>query len=65
MPQAPPKKGQPLAWLGVMFECCNVYRRIFKRKDGEAYEGHCPRCRRFLRVPIGDGGTSQRIFRAR
>ena len=52
-------------WVGIMFECCNVYRRVFKLEDGSAYEGRCPRCRRLARIPVGEGGTSSHIFRAR
>lgn len=59
------QKGKELPWIGVMFECCNAYRRIFKRADGTAYEGKCPRCRRSVRVRVGEGGSTNRIFRAR
>ena len=51
-------------WLGVLFECCGAYARIYQTRDGKAYAGHCPRCNAALRVGIGEGGTSQRIFRA-
>ncbi len=57
------KKGRDS--LGVMFECCQVYRRIFKRADGTAYEGRCPRCRRMVRVLVGKGGSDSRVWRAR
>ncbi len=59
------KREQEQAWLGVMFACCNAYRRIFKRKDGTAYEGRCPRCYRFVRVAVGEGGSSSRIWHAK
>jgi len=54
----------PRAWIGVLFECCNVYARIHKTNDGTSYAGFCPRCNAKIRVGIGSGGTSQRIFRA-
>ena len=57
------EKQQP--WLGVMFECCNVYRRIQKKQDGSAYEGRCPRCYRLVRVAVGEGGSSSRVWRAK
>ena len=56
-------KGKP--FLGVLFECCHTYRRIYKNRAGTAYEGRCPRCGLSVRVPIGPGGTSRRQFRAR
>lgn len=51
-------------WIGVRFECCGVYARIYRNPNATAYSGYCPRCQRRLSVPIGPGGTDQRIFRA-
>jgi hypothetical protein len=56
--------GRDRTWLGIQFDCCGVYARIYRLPDSTAYVGACPHCRRTLRVPIGPGGTSQRIFRA-
>ena len=51
-------------FLGVMFECCHVYGRIYKNKTGTYYEGKCPRCLKVVRIAIGEGGTSTRFFKA-
>lgn len=51
-------------YLGIMFNCCNVYGRIYKNKDKTAYVGRCPRCMRTIKVPIGEGGTNARFFNA-
>lgn len=51
-------------YLGIMFHCCNVYVRIYKNKEGTAYVGNCPKCFRKVKIPIGKGGTSERIFDA-
>ena len=58
-------KRKPRPFLGILFECCRVYARIYLQKDGVAYSGSCPRCARRLRVLIGEGGTGRRFFRAR
>jgi len=52
-------------YIGILFECCNVYRRIYINKDGNAYEGRCPLCYGKVKVTIGPQGTDQRIFKAR
>ncbi len=51
-------------FLGIMFECCHVYGRIYKNKEGTAYEGRCPKCFKHVSVRVGEGGTSNRFFKA-
>lgn len=54
----------PKKFLGIMFNCCGVYGRIYENADGTAYVGRCPRCLKSIRVKIGEGGTSSRFFEA-
>ena len=58
------KKENNINFLGIMFECCNVYGRIYKNKEGTHYQGKCPRCLREIKIKIGENGTSTRFFRA-
>lgn len=51
-------------YLGIQFGCCGVYARIYVNRSETAYEGHCPRCSRPVRVEIGPGGTDCRFFKA-
>ena len=52
-------------FIGILFECCKVYRRIYVNKDGNAYEGRCPLCYGKIKVIISPNGTEQRFFNAR
>jgi hypothetical protein len=58
-----PVVGRP--YLGVRFDCCGAYQRIYPDAAGTAYAGCCPRCQKPVRVAIGREGTSVRFFRAR
>lgn len=59
-----PKKTQQRKYLGIMFQCCNVYGRIYKNREGTAYVGKCPKCFKNIVIPIGNGGTDKRFFNA-
>ena len=57
---APQKK-----FIGILFECCNVYRRIYINNEKNAYEGVCPKCNGEIKITIGPDGTDTRFFKAR
>ncbi len=54
--------GRP--YIGIYFECCDVYARIYRNKDGKHYAGWCPRCGRRVKLHVGEGGTDSRFFSA-
>ena len=59
---APAGTGRP--WVGIRFECCNVYTRVYRNPEGTAYLGYCPRCLKKVRLAVGPGGISARFFKA-
>jgi len=54
----------PRPWVGIRFECCGLYARVYRNRDGTRYEGRCPRCLRQVSLRVGPDGTSARFFRA-
>ncbi len=49
-------------WIGVTFNCCRVYSRVYINKKGSAYQGRCPKCGRKVEVRIDPRGTDSRFF---
>lgn len=49
-------------WIGIRFDCCGAYTRVYRNAEGNAYEGQCPRCGKKVRLRVGDGGTDARFF---
>jgi hypothetical protein len=51
-------------FLGIHYQCCNVYARAYLNHSRDAYSGSCPRCGRRTEVKVGPGGSSSRFFTA-
>ncbi len=49
-------------WIGIRFDCCNVYTRIYRDSEGRSYRGRCPRCLRTVTLRVGPSGTNARFF---
>lgn len=67
--QPPPDSQEPATaarpFIGIFFECCGVYARVYRAPDAGEYRGTCPKCLATVRAQVGPGGVSQRIFRAK
>ena len=51
-------------YIGILFECCGVYQRVYRRPGQAFYAGHCPKCLRPVRLRVAADGTTARLFRA-
>lgn len=52
-------------YIGIQFECCGTYARIYFNKAQNAYVGRCPKCLKNVKVMVDkERGTSQRFFKA-
>lgn len=61
--------GQPPAhrqgarpYLGIYFECCHVYARVYRRADQPQYVARCPRCLRAAKIRVAADGSRKRMF---
>ena len=59
----PGRSRQPRQFVGVMFECCDAYGRLYPNRQRSAFVGRCPRCYRMVTVPVSDDGADTRFFR--
>jgi len=55
--------GRP--FIGIHFECCNIYNRIYINKAKTAFSGWCPKCGAKIEIPVDPHGTDDRFFTAR
>jgi len=60
--QSPASSARP--WVGIRFECCSVYTRVYRNPEGTAYMGYCPRCLKKVRLAVGPCGVATRFFTA-
>lgn len=49
-------------FLGILFECCHLCRRIYLNREKNAYVGSCPRCGARVKVLIGPEGVDRGFF---
>lgn len=55
--------GRP--YLCILFECCHVYTRVYRRPEEMLYTARCPKCLRAARIQVAPHGQTQRFFVAR
>ena len=49
-------------FVGVRFDCCRTYARVYLNQDETAYAGKCPKCGGRVVFRVGPDGTDERFF---
>ncbi|MCP4640417.1 MAG: hypothetical protein GY851_08295 [bacterium] len=57
-------KRRPRPYIGMLFQCCHVYTRIYLSRDGTQFAGNCPKCGTRAVVKAGTGGSKSRFWSA-
>ena len=68
MPPTDPKhssQSQKRPFLGLQWDCCGRYTRVYRLADASHYQGRCPGCGKSVRIEVAPGGTESRFFRVR
>ena len=60
---APAHPVQQRRLVGIHFQCCSVYSRVYVNQQGTAYAGNCPRCGRKVILKMGRDETNARFLR--
>ena len=61
-PQASSNDATGRKFVGIQFNCCDVYSRVYINRERSAYVGHCPKCAKRVQLKIGPGGSESRFF---
>ncbi len=49
-------------FVGIVWECCKVYSRVYLNRRGTAYVGWCPRCGKRVQMNVSPTGSTSRFF---
>ena len=49
-------------YVGITWDCCHVYSRVYLNKKGTAYVGWCPKCGKRVQMNLSPTGSKSRFF---
>lgn len=49
-------------WVGVYYECCDAYSRVYRRREDLCYRGRCPRCGASVSIRVGPSGIAAKML---
>jgi len=53
---------QTRPYVGVTWDCCHVYSRIYLNRKETAYVGWCPKCGKRIQMDLSPTGSKSRFF---
>lgn len=57
-------KRKPRPFIGILFQCCHIYMRVYLNRAGTSYVGFCPKCSAKVQVKVVPGGSRARFWYA-
>jgi len=64
-PRRPKQRDDQRRFIGVQFDCCRTYSRIYINPLRTEFIGHCPRCGKQICIKVSPDGTDASFFTAR
>jgi hypothetical protein len=61
--QEEPKERRCNPHLNVLYACCQIYGKVFRRPEANHYLARCPKCGWSARFAVGEGGSASRFWR--
>lgn len=58
------KRSRRRPFVSVLFQCCQIYQRIYLNQEGTAFVGWCPKCCAKVEVRVDPSGSDERFFLA-
>jgi len=55
-------RGRGRVWIGVYYECCETYARVYRRPADVEYRGRCPSCGSAITIRVGPNGVNSRFL---
>ena len=49
-------------WLGIYYECCLAYSRVYRRRNELSYRGRCPKCGARVSIRVGPQGIAAKML---
>ena len=59
--QPQPRRRRP--FVGIIYDCCNAYGRVYLNRKGTAFRGQCPRCLKSVVLRVSEDGSTERFLR--